>query len=399
MRSKTTLATLALLLGGALPALAATPFGQFGGKVGGGNVGTGTMAIHGWALDDDGVEAVDILVDGVVAARANYGRSRPGVTSRHPGFPDSAAPGFAFQLDTTRYPNGRHTITPRVRSESGEERNLNSRVFQFQNSPYQLKPTGEIEFPMAGVEMLGACNGSPNRRYSVISGYALDLGISEDDTGVDAVQLFIDGVMIKHSKLDCTFDAATGGHTDCYGLRRQDLVKILPHVANNPHIGFRFVLDVGALILGGVAPGGHQLKVRGIDHGDQYRDFAKIHVHLGCHDFLGNEESFGDVNLPSPVLPQGGIVQFAGWALDWEGVLDVAVFVDGELIGVASYGFPRPEVNALYPGFPNSVLPGWRINVDTRELSNGEHFLEVRVRDVFNVETYIGHERFVVANP
>ena len=150
MRSKTTLATLALLLGAALPALAATPFGQFGGKVGGGNVGSGTLSLHGGALDDDGVEAVDLLVDGVVPARANYGRSRPGVTKQFPGFPDSAAPGFAFQLDTSRYPNGRHVVTPRVRSESGEERLLNSRAFQFQNSSYQLKPTGEIEFPLPG---------------------------------------------------------------------------------------------------------------------------------------------------------------------------------------------------------------------------------------------------------
>ena len=399
MRSKTTLATLALLLGTALPALAAPPFGAFGGKVGGGNIGLGAIGLHGWALDDDGVEAVDLLVDGVVAARANYGRSRPGVTRQFPGFPDSAAPGFAFLLDTTRYPNGRHTIGARVRSESGEVTNLPARVFQFQNSSWELKPVGEIEFPLPGVEMLGACNSSPSRRYSVVSGYALDFGITEDDTGVDAVQLFLDGVMIKHSKLACHFDPAKGGLTDCYGLRRQDLVKILPHVANDPHVGFRFVLDVGALILGGVAPGGHQLKIRGIDHGEQYRDFAKFHVHLGCHDFLSNEESFGDVELPPLVQPQAGVVQFSGWALDFEGVLDVAIFVDGELIGLAQYGIPRPAVNALYPGFLDSLAPGWRINVDTRELSNGEHWLEVRVRDDLNNETYIGRKRFVVHNP
>ena len=399
MRSKTTLATLALLLGTALPALAAQPFGQFGGKVGGGTVGTGPMSIHGWALDDDGVEAVDILVDGVVVARANYGRSRPGVTQKFPGFPDSAAPGFAFQIDTTAYPNGLHTITAQVRSHSGEVVRLQSRSFQFQNSPYQLKPIGAIEFPLAGVEMLGACNSSPNRRYSVVSGYAYDFGISEDDTGVDAVELFIDGVMIKHSKLDCHFDPAKGGQTNCYGIRRQDLVKIFPYFANNPHIGWRFALDVGELIARGVSPGGHQLKIRAVDHGDQYRDIAKMHVFLGCHDFLGNEESFGFTELPSPVLPQAGVVQFRGWALDWEGVLDVAVFVDGELIGLATYGLTRPDVLALYPGYPNSLAPGWRINVDTRLLSNGEHFLELRVRDVFNNETYVGHRRFVVANP
>ena len=35
---------------------------------------------------------------------------------------------------------------------------------------------------------------------------------------------------------------------NCYGLRRHDLVPIFPHIKDAPHSGFRFVLDVGALV-------------------------------------------------------------------------------------------------------------------------------------------------------
>src|SRR5215208_3341599 len=99
----------------AVPVLAAPPFGMFGGRVGGGNAGDGVIPLHGWALDDNGVANVDIFVDGVVS-----GRARPGVAAAFPGFPDSATAGFAFQLDTTRYLNGVHTVSARVRSKTGE---------------------------------------------------------------------------------------------------------------------------------------------------------------------------------------------------------------------------------------------------------------------------------------
>ena len=101
---------VALALLAAAPGWAAAPFGSFGGIVGGGNAGGGLLPLTGWALDDNGVLAVDILVDGIVAARANYGRARAGVTARFPGYPDSASPGFALQLDTTHYLNGFHTV-------------------------------------------------------------------------------------------------------------------------------------------------------------------------------------------------------------------------------------------------------------------------------------------------
>ncbi|HEY4573262.1 MAG TPA: hypothetical protein VIJ26_04845, partial [Thermoanaerobaculia bacterium] len=100
---------IAVALSAAVPGWAAPPFGSFGGIAGGGNSGAGLLPLSGWALDDNGILAVDILVDGIVAARANYGRARAGVTARFPGFPDSAHPGFGFQLDTTHYLNGVHS--------------------------------------------------------------------------------------------------------------------------------------------------------------------------------------------------------------------------------------------------------------------------------------------------
>ena len=329
---------------GAAPAWGAPPFGFFGGKVGGGNGAAGMLPLHGWALDDDGVEAVDILVDGVVAGRAHLKRGRPGVTARFPGFPDSAAPGFAFQVDTTRYLNGLHRVTARVISRTGELVTLNSRVFEFLNSEPELDPFGRIEFPNGHAELYGDCNGDgPRPRVSVVSGYALDVGLLPEDTGVGYVELMIDRALFANSKTDCHFDAAQGGLSDCYGLRRDDIRRIFPKVSTALHSGFRFVVDVGLLIREGFyTPGKHFFTVRAGDHADNTENIAEIPVIFACEEHVADELSIGFADFPQILNIFGGTMTFRGWALDFQGVQDVLIYVDGRWSARPSTVGPLP---------------------------------------------------------
>ena len=382
-------------------AQAAKPFGQFGGIVGGGNSGTGLIPLHGWALDDNGIEAVDFYVDGLPAARANYGRARPGVTLKYPNYPDSALPGFAFQLDSTRYLNGNHKVEARVRSKTGEVVTLNPRTLEFINNPATLLPFGKIEFPAHQAELRGNCNLSDSaRRYSVITGYAMDLGLTDEDTGVGYVELLIDGALYSNSQTDCRYSAPEGGLSDCYGLRRTDLEPIFPHIKDAPHSGFRFVLDVGFLVsFLGYTPGSHKLTIRAGDHADQVTNIDNIFVNFACDEGILNEEGFGDIYGPKNGLTYAGTITAQGWALDWEGVREVVVVVDGEIKGAATYGLSRPGVSALFPGYPDSAAPGWTFQIDTTKLADGKHDLEILVRDDVGGETYIGKRTFTVYNP
>jgi N-acetylmuramoyl-L-alanine amidase len=402
MKRNVILCAVAVALLAAIPGWAAPPFGSFDGVVGGGNAGAGLLPLTGWALDDNGVLAVDILVDGGVAGRAAYGRARAGVTARFPGLPDSAGPGFAFQLDTTHYLNGVHNVTVRVRSRAGEVVLLEPRALSFSNVEADLAPFGQIEFPKPQAEMRGKCDlVSPQRRFSVVSGYALDAGTTPEDTGVGYVELLIDRSLRSNSQTDCTFSAITGGQTDCYGVTRMDIERVYPSLKDSPHSGYRFVLDVGAMIAAGYyTQGQHVLTIRAGDLANETRDIAEIPVTFSCDDNAQNENAFGDIDLPRQGLLYNGVVQATGWALDWEGVTGVQILVDGHPFGSATYGIPRPDVFALsfYPGYPNTLAPGWRFALDTRLLPNGEHFLDVAVTDTFGVTTYVGKKRFVVNN-
>ena len=413
MKRKVFLSVLAGVLLSVAPTLAAAPFGWFGGILGAvDNGGSAVIPVAGWALDDNGVQSVDILVDGSLVGRAFYGMSWEGVSARYPNFPDSALPGFGYFLDTSHYLNGLHVVQPRVRSKAGEIALLEPRVIQFTNNEATMLPFGAIDFPQAHAEMRGTCTSGPlvRRRLSVVSGWALDAGNTPQDYGIGYVQLLIDRAVAFDSDLDCFSSPLTGGLAECYGLLRQDIERQYPSLKDSPHSGLRFVLDIGSLLpapgeppfLAPYSEGAHLLTIRAGDHADNARNIAEIPVTFSCDEDNSNENSFGDIDVPLNGHIYSGVITTSGWALDWNGVKAVFIQVDGTTVGTATYGFPRSDAElAFHPNYPNSLGPGWRFSFDTRQFSNGEHSLDVVVLDDSTppgINTFIGKRRFVIGN-
>lgn len=383
----------------ALPAFAGAPFGSFGGMIGGGNSGAGTVPLHGWALDDGGIAAVDIYVDGVNAGRAIYGRARAQVAQLYPGYPDSAAAGWGFQLNTARFLNGLHSVSVIAISTTGEETTIGTLVFEFLNTTHNLAPFGEIETPFENTELFGTCDDDPIKRLAVVSGWVLDAGVEAGDLGVGYVELLLDGAIIRNSRTSCHWSLATGGLTDCYGLARLDISYLYPTLVDAPHAGFRFVLDIDQLLDEGRVPGHHSLTIRAGDIAGQVANVDEIPVFFFCDDYLPNEGSFGWFRNPAPDGVLGGNITMTGWALDREWVTNVFVFADGGIfLGEANYGAFRPRVNLMYPGYRNSLGAGWSLVVDTSLLSNGNHQIQVVVRDREGVETIIGERDLFLTN-
>ncbi len=404
----------------ATPARAAAPqvLGSFDGRAGGGNSGSAILSLVGWALASDGVSAVDILVDGVIDGRASYGRSRPGVTARYPSFPDSKYPAWAYGVDTTHYLNGRHTILARVRTRTGATLDLKPQSFAFLNAPQDLQPFGAIEYPNKDAELFGTCGGAPDldpatlrdfgqislsvpRRYNVVSGYVVDPGAAAevDGDGVGYVELLVDGAILYNSVTDCFYSQTTGGLTNCLGVFRPDIGATYPTLKDSVHGGFRFVLDLSQLIdLGLYTPGHHTLALRAGDHSGTTINISEIPVTFSCDDFTGDDSSFGFIDIPPNGLTFGGQIFLTGWALDFQGVAAVSILIDGKPSGFAGLGLPRPGISTLYPGYPDSFLPGWIFSLDTTKLSNGVHNIQAVATDVNGVDTVIGERSFTIRN-
>ena len=384
-----------------LPAFAASPFGFVEGIRGGGlNAGGGLLPITGWALDDDGVERVELYVDGVIAGLTDYGQNRPDVELVFPGYPDGSQTGFGMFLDSTLYSNDLHQISARVTSNTWQQVWLDPVTIQINNTTSNLAPFGAITFPNASSELYGTCDRNDlTPRLSVINGWALDVGIESGDTGVKYVELLINGGLYANTVINCFSDPYWGGLTDCYGLPSLDIEQIFPTVSNSPHARYRFVLDVGFLIsAGGYSQGFHELTIRAGDYAGNFANIAEIPVTFFCDENTGNAGSFGFIDNPTTSELVSGITSVVGWALDGEGISAVQIRLDGTYVGNAVFGFSRPDVGSNYPGYPDSLAPGWLYLIDTSLTSDGLHHLQAVAVDDFGAANIIGERYFEIRN-
>jgi hypothetical protein len=89
-----------------------------------------------------------------------------------------------------------------------------------------------------------------------------------------------------------------------------------------------------------------------------------------------NAFPFGFTDIPVPGETVSGTIEVAGWALDEIRIDRVEIYLDGQLIGNATYGNPRPDVEHDYPGRPGTPNFGFIFILDTTSYSNGSHTIE-----------------------
>ena len=424
------------------------------------NAGSGYLNVVGWALASTGVRRVVIQVDGENLGQASYGLPRADVTALFPGFPDSARPGWAYSLNSTFYDNGLHRVSARVETFGGSTYTLHGPDLLFTNNQSLLEPFGEIESPGHNEDVFGtcerafcgdgvcepgmrenclncpidcnsqelglfddfccgdgagpgavdcddarcsaggfACSDDRRIRYAVVRGWALDLGLTQEDTGVSWVELYTNGASqpVGSTQSVCTFDPLAGGLTNCFGLPRLDLEARFPFAFNAPSAGYRFVLDVGGLILSNLARRGNNvLTVRAGDVSNQFEDVDDVPVNFLCAE-EHSEDAFGRIESPREGRVYSGLLTFQGWALDGEGIDAINVYVDGGFVGEAEFGDPalgtRPVVAAEYPGYEDSEAPVWRLeDYNTTVLVDGEHQVQVEAVDDEGDTIFIGGE-------
>ncbi len=95
---------------------------------------TGNVVFQGWALDFDGVVAVEIIVDGNYVGQAQYGFPRSDVHDQNPQFLGSLNSGWRFTMDTTKLSNARHRVTARVLDTRGNRAEIGSTDFYVLNA-------------------------------------------------------------------------------------------------------------------------------------------------------------------------------------------------------------------------------------------------------------------------
>ncbi len=84
----------------------------------------GGLSVMGWALANEGIKAVTIELDGIVAGNAHYGMRRPDVARAYPNYPGALLSGFGFSLAQRALTQGRHVVGVKVFSNNLKERKI-----------------------------------------------------------------------------------------------------------------------------------------------------------------------------------------------------------------------------------------------------------------------------------
>ncbi len=96
------------------------------------------MTFQGWALDGEGVDRVNLFVDGRFIGEAEYGPglgTRPMVLEQYPGFPDSRAPVWRLErFDTNTLSEGFHQVQVKVIDAVGDDTILGEVTFWVNNA-------------------------------------------------------------------------------------------------------------------------------------------------------------------------------------------------------------------------------------------------------------------------
>ncbi len=377
----------------------------------------GVFPITGWALDDESVAFVEIMVDGLAMGNAVTGVHRPDIGHKFPSNADAEYAGFVRMLNTTYLNNGIHVLAVRVVDNEGASRVIGRRFVQTFNTGANLPPFGDIDWPVDNHVMVaegceldddgmeppwsGDVYENPESVEMVI-GWALDVGSRTDLGGVSYVQLLLDGSIIRDTNLDWYYWNEVEWDFNYYGHERMDVHRLYVDVPNSKHSGFSFLLDVSELILNrGFNRGVHLLKVRAGDRENNVTDIAQVPVIFQCNDDQ-DDPSWGDIWTPQHMELEGGVVEVTGFAIDTQRIDYIEIWVDGVHIGDAELGLESPDVDVLYPWLPPifSSTAGFRYELDTvaANLADGEHVIVVWTEDRLEGRNILGERRFVLDN-
>ncbi len=376
----------------------------------------GVFPLTGWALDDGEVVDVEVLIDGkVLGYEVVTGISRPDIAHRFPSSVGADTAGFLLMLNTGELVNGVHVVAVRLRDDQGATRVIGRRFVQVFNTGANLVPFGRIDWPIRNHIMYAiGCREPPDisappyedpRTVELISGWALDVGTSTDPGGVKSVELYINGTRLASSATDDFFYQPFDMDVNYYGHERPDIFRLFPDVPQAKDAGFAFALDVADLVVNKQYHQGlHYLSVRAIDILGHASFIDTIPVIFDCDDDR-DRPSWGDIEEPPWMKRVSGEVWLRGWAIDYDNIRRVHVWVDGIRMSdpdtdPVTWALPTPDLRDQYPWYPFTYtrFAGWEYLLDTTRLSDGEHRIAIRTEDFFGGETWIGERLIVIDN-
>ncbi len=317
---------------------------------------SGMVAIGGWAIENTSVvgpnkvSSVTVFVDGSQVGTATYGSPRSDVCSIWPGRQGCPNVGWNYILNAALFAAGSHTLNIVATDSAG---NAGSSQVSFQTTP--VLPSVWIDMPTANATLSGMV---------AIGGWAIENTSVVGPNGISSIAVFVDGNQVGKAT---------------YGSPRSDVCALWPGRPGCPNVGWTYTLNAALF-----AAGSHTLNIAATDSAG---NTGMQQVTFQTQMALQTSTPSVWIDVPTANQTLNGMATISGWALENTSVVgpnaisSIAVFVDGNQVGTATYGSPRSDVCSLWPGRPGCPNVGWTYNLNTTLFAAGSHALTIVATD------------------
>ncbi|WP_304969745.1 N-acetylmuramoyl-L-alanine amidase, partial [Romboutsia ilealis] len=180
------------------------------------------LRIKGWALAEEGVKEIKVLIDNSQVATINADVNRPDIDSKYPGYVNGVNSGFDKIIDISKFEAGNRTVEVKIVFKNGEAQSYKRNIVI-------KRAESEKELPFRSTLDEPVTNEKVTSDKLKIRGWALA------NSGIKEVRVYVDGKDLG---------------TVPYGTSRADVNKVYPGYSSGNNPGFDGTINLGGMPTG-----------------------------------------------------------------------------------------------------------------------------------------------------
>lgn len=309
----------------------------------------GDLWVSGWTANSEGVKSIKIYIDGRQISDVTTGRSRGDVKNyldRNYGagaYKDADKSGYSCEVPISQLSNGSHSLKIVATTAATNTDYSTTRTFTVKKA----SPKSHIDAPSDGDGYLV--------KGMNVKGWAVNA------SGVKEVNVYIDGTFAckgacENSRPDVNRIINSSG---CY--KSADMSG--------------FSVKIPDSIIDKYKPGDHTVRIIAVGNdGESSSNYVDVTMDSAsaCIDYPSGDISYTD----------GGLY-VSGWSTSASGVKKVDVYVDNKLVGSATTGYERNDVNRIVnsdDSYYDAQHSGFKAVIPSDKISNfysGKHVIKI----------------------
>lgn len=288
---------------------------------------SGVSNVRGWAVAPQGLQKIEMYIDGALQGHIPLGGKRTDVGAAYPDYPGAAESGFAMAFNYSNLAAGTHTLMVRAIDAAGGGRDASTTftVVRFTDS--------FMADPMA-VNLDNTTINRGGNRITIQNLLAAGKPYNVQLNWRPAIQGFAITQINFVAPASTQFDPGEEQPTD----------------PTSPSVTVSVTSPQWSTTL------------------------SAIPTAAGDNVVMALEE-------PAPGSTYSGISNARGWAVAPTGMEKIELYVDGALQGHIPLGGKRTDVGAAYPGYPSAAESGFAMAFNYSILTAGTHTLTARAYD------------------